>query len=173
MTSIYSFNKATEEQIKDHLWRVDTDYKPPLHTYVDIAQYARKMATSAVRLEYFIGTNLISLMAGYYNPEKHFLYISNFSIEKEYRGKGMELVIELIKFLGKNQNQAIIRPEIKEIGLQFFEVLTKEMALGKPIIKTIQTEVRNDNHKLILFYKKLGFRDVKIENESTYLIIDL
>ena len=173
MMATYSFNKATEQQIEDHLWRVDTDYKPPLHTYVDIPPYARKMATSAVRLENFIGRNLISLMAGYFNPEKRFLFISNFSIEKEYRGKGMELVIGLLSFLSGNADQDSINPEIQEIGIQFLEILAKDTAPRKPSIDSIRTEVRNDNQNLILFYKKLGFKDVEIKNESTYLIIDL
>src|SRR5699024_1711931 len=95
----YSFNKATEKQIKDHLWRVDTDYKPPLHTYVNIDHYANKLATSAIRLENFDEKKLIGLMAGYYNLENHFIFISNFSMEKDYRGKGMELVIGLLRFL--------------------------------------------------------------------------
>src|SRR5690625_3112026 len=121
MTATYSFNKALEQQIKDHLWRVADDYKPPLHTYVDIVEYAKKLASSAIRLEYFSGENLIGLMAGYYNVEKQFLFITNFSLERVHRGQGMELVVGLLRFLsGDHKN---ISPEIQKIGSQILTVL--------------------------------------------------
>lgn len=170
---IHSFNKSTEQQIKDHFWRVDADFTPPLHTYVDIAQYAQKLATSSVRLEIFIGGNLIGLIAGYYNPEKQFIFGSNFSIEKEYRGKGMELFNVLLSFMGSNQDQVILSPEMKEIGIQFLEALTEDAKPAKLVMKSIHTEVHKTNRKLILYYKRLGFKEVKIINESIYLIKDL
>ncbi|HLS31520.1 MAG TPA: hypothetical protein VK021_11740 [Flavobacteriaceae bacterium] len=171
MTATYSFNKALEQQIKDHLWRVADDYKPPLHTYVDIDEYAKKLASSAIRLEYFSGENLIGLMAGYYNVEKQFLFITNFSLERVHRGQGMELVVGLLRFLsGDHKN---ISPEIQKIGSQILTVLAEDTAPRKPVVKTIHTEVRNDNQKLISFYEKLGFKIDKIQDESTYLIIDL
>lgn len=171
MTAIYSFNKATEQQIKDHLWRVDVDYKPPLHTYVNIDQYAKKLATSAIRLENFNDEKLIGLMAGYYNLENQFIFISNFSIEKNYRGKGMELVTGLLRFLSGDLKN--VSPEIQKIGSQIITVLAKDTKPNKSVVKTIHTEVRNDNQKLISFYKNLGFKEAKNQNESTYLIIDL
>lgn len=171
MTTTYAFNKATEYQIKDHFWRVDGDFKPPLHTYVDIDQYAKKLASSAIRLEYFKGENLIGLMAGYYNIENQFIFISNFSLERAHRGEGMELVMGLLNFLSRDFKNT--SPEIQKIGGQILAVLARDTAPKQPVVKSIHTEVRNDNQKLIAFYKKIGFKVAKIQDNSTYLIKDL
>ena len=169
----YSFNKATEQQIKDHFWRVDADFSPPLHTYVDISIYAEKLATSSVRLEIFIEANLIGLIAGYYNSDKQFLFGSNFSIEKEYRGKGMELFNVLLIFMGNNQEQFNLSPEMKEIGIQFLEALKEDAKPAKLVMKSIHTEVHHSNRRLILYYKRLGFKEVETTNESIYLIKEI
>lgn len=166
----YSFNKSTEQQIKDHLWRMDPDFTPPLHTYVDINQYAQKLVANAVRIDNFMGTNLIGLIATYYNPEKEFLFFSNMSIEKKYRGKGVEISRGLLSFLDKNQDQTPISPEIQQLAIKWLEVLKNDAKPEKFIIKSIQIEVRNTNRKAMLFYKRLGFKNMKIEKESTYLI---
>lgn len=170
---IYSFNKSTEQQIKDHLWRVDTDFATPLHSYADIAQYARKLAASAIRVESFIELNLVGLLAVYYNSEKQFIFGSNFSIEKEYRGKGMDLFNVLLNSVSKPQNQIVISPEMQQVSNQFLGALAEVAKPEKLIIKSIHTEVHNTNRRLILYYKRLGFKEVKIINESIYLIKDL
>lgn len=165
---IYSFNKSTEKHIKDHLWRVDQSYKPALHTYVDIDIYAQKLTNSAVRLEYFQDKQLVGLMASYYNSEKQFLFITNFSIEKKYRGQGMKLIIELFKFLEGRYSE--ISPEILKLGQDFAVALQVKIENNKTSIKSIHTEVRNDNNSLIFFYKKLGFLEFEKGQDSTYLI---
>ncbi|MGO3184200.1 MAG: hypothetical protein ACTIJ9_15345 [Aequorivita sp.] len=164
----YSFNKSTEQQIKEHLWRVDKDFKPALHTYVDIDVYAQKLAESSVRLEYYMEEKLIGLMASYYNTEKQFLFITNFSIEKQYRGQGMQLIVELIKFLEGRYSE--ISPETLNLGLDFAKALCISVEDNKTPIKHIHTEVRNDNQILIFIYKKLGFYETEKGPTSTYLI---
>ncbi|WP_310993558.1 WbqC family protein [Aequorivita marina] len=164
----YSFNKSNVQQIQEHLWRVDQDFKPALHTYVDIDAYAQKIADSAVRLEFFVEDKLIGLMASYYNPEKQFLFITNFSIESKYRGHGMDLIIGLLHYLG-NQNSTV-SPEIEVVAKDFSKVLFDDLKGAKIPISSVRTEVRNANQKLIAFYKKLGFFELKKELQSTYLI---
>lgn len=165
---VYSFNKATEQDIKDHLYRVDQDFKPALHTYVDIDKYSQKLAKSAVCLEYFKEEQLIGLMAGYYNAEKQSLFITNFSIEKQYRGQGMELIIELILLFEAKFSE--VSPEILTLGQDFGKVLQINLEGTEKPIKYIHTEVRNDNNSLIFFYKKLGFFESEKAKDSTYLI---
>jgi len=164
----YSFNQATEQHIKDHLYRVDQDFKPALHTYVDIDKYSEKLAKSAVCLEYFKDENLIGLMAGYFNNENQFLFITNFSIEKQYRGIGMKLIIELFKFLEGRYSE--ISPEILKLGQDFAVALQIGIKNNKTPIKSIHTEVRNDNRSLIIFYKKIGFFELEKGETATYLI---
>lgn len=165
---IYTFNKSTEHHIKEHLYRVDQDFKPALHTYVDIDNYSQKMAKSAVRLEYFKDEQLIGLMAGYYNKEKQSLFITNFSIEKQYRGQGMELIIELLKLFEARYSE--VSPETLKLGQDFGKVLQIDIEGNEKPIKNIHTEVRNDNNSLIFFYKKLGFLEFEKGQDSTYLI---
>lgn len=169
----YSFNKSTEQQIKDHFWRMDTDFTPPLHTYVNIDLYAQKLAKSAIRIENYVGANLIGLIGVYYNSEKQFIFVSNFSIEKEYRGNGMLLINVLLNFMAGKQNQVEISPRLYEVGVEFLEILAEYAKPFRPIVNSIQTEVRNSNRKALLLYKRLGFEEVEIRNESTYLIKDL
>lgn len=169
----YVFNKATEQQIKDHLWRVDADFVIPLHSYADIAQYARKLAASAIRVESFVGGNLVGLLAVYYNSEKQFIFGSNFSIEKEYRGKGMELFNVLLNAVSKPQDQIDISPEMQQVSDQFLRALAEVANPKKLVIKSIHTEVHNSNRRLILYYRRLGFKEVETINESVYLIKEL
>lgn len=167
----YSFNKSTAQQIRDHLWRVDEDFKPALHTYVDIDAYAQKLAKSSFRLEYYGEDKLIGLMASYYNPEKQFLFITNFSIERKYRGRGMELIMGLLNYL-EDQNSPV-SPEILVLARDFAKILFKNLDDKKIPISSIHTEVRNANQKLISFYKKIGFYEFKKDQNSTYLIREI
>ena len=172
MISKHQFNKSSFEQIRDHLWRVDEDFIPALHTYIDIDLYAAKLKKSAILLEFYDLKNLVGLMGGYYNPEGKFLFVSNFSIEKKFRGSGMQLVIELISFLSP-KNTPEITPEIKEIGNELYTYLT-DIYKETPIeIQSVHSEVRNENQALIHFYKSIGFRVTKNKGNSTYLILDL
>ncbi|MBB6681545.1 GNAT family N-acetyltransferase [Aequorivita sp. 609] len=167
----YTFNKSTEQQIKEHFWRVDNDFKPALHTYVDIDEYSKKLVDSAIRLEYYNENILIGLMASYFNSESKFLFITNFSIEKEYRGQGVTLIIELIKFLEGRFSE--ISTETIKLSKDFTKALGINVEANKIPIKSIHTEVRNDNQVLIYVYKKIGFYVKSVGETSTYLIREI
>lgn len=169
----YFFNKSTEEQIKDHLWRMDSDFLPPLHTYVAIDDYAKKLYENAFRIDYFVDSKLIGLIGLYYNPEEKFIFVSNFSIEKEYRGKGMALIKTLMDFAAGNYDNADISSEMQKVGIEFIKVLKEIAKPHRPVIKSLRTEVRNANRKSLLLYKRLGFKEVDIKNEFTYLIKEI
>lgn len=169
----YVLNMGTEQQIKDHLWRVDADFVIPLHSYADIDQYARKLADSAIRVESFAGENLVGLLAIYFNAKEQFIFGSNFSIEKEYRGKGVELFNVLLNAVSKPQKQTDVSEELQRISEQFLEALAEVAKPEKLSIKSIHTEVHHTNRRLILYYKRLGFEEVKTVNESIYLIKEL
>lgn len=167
----FSFNESSVKQIQDHLWRVDQDFKPPLHTYINIDEYAQKLADSAIRLESFDRDKLISIMAGYYNVSEKFIFVSNFSIEREYRGQGMELVMNLLNFLKGKQNEIPIH--IQKVGDRLLRLISEKNPSSHPEIKSIHTEVRNANPELIHFYKQIGFEELKKNKEATYLIKSL
>jgi len=83
-------NRATEEQIADHLTRCDADFVPPLSDRVDIAVYARKIAARAVRFEAWASGELIGLVASYCNDEEGGVaFVTSVSVLKDWRGRGV------------------------------------------------------------------------------------
>ncbi|WP_271424726.1 hypothetical protein [Aequorivita sinensis] len=169
----YAINKATIHQIKDHLIRVDEDFAIPLRTYVDINHYAKKLADRAICVEIFAEEKLVGLLAIYYNVEEKFIFGSNFSIDKEYRGKGLELFKVLLNTVSKSQNLNDMSVEMQQVSNQFIGALSEVAKAEEPIIKSIHTEVHHSNRRLILYYKRLGFKEVETSNESIYLIREI
>lgn len=93
--------RATYQQLLDHLLACSDDFVPPLHTYVDIAAYAERLAGHAVRLERFEDTSqgerLVALLALYVDGD-HTAFVTNVSVlaHARRRGLGDELVEELL-----------------------------------------------------------------------------
>lgn len=169
----YAINKATKHQIKDHLCRVNEDFSVPLRTYVDINQYAKKLADRAICVEIFANEKLVGLLAIYLNVEEKFIFGSNFSIDKEYRGKGLELFKVLLNTVSKSQNLNDMSIEMQQVSNQFIGALSEVAKTEEPILKSIHTEVHHSNRRLIMYYKRLGFKEVETSNESIYLIREI
>lgn len=172
MLSNYKYNQASLEEIKNHLWRVNTDFKPALSSYVDINTYAEKLKKSAILTGFYNENELIGLVASYFNPDGNYFFITNFSIEKKYRGEGAKLILGIINYLrGTEISKSVAKP-IKRIGDDLIKTI--ENIIKKPVeIKSMHIEVRKENKDAIVFYKKIGFRELQNTDESTYLIIDL
>lgn len=105
----YLANKATAEQIAEHLSRCEDDFVPPLRGRVDIKDYAQKIESRAIRFEAWIDEVLIGLVAAYCNDERQRIaYITSVSVLKDWTGKGiaaglMHRCIEHAKSLGMRQ----------------------------------------------------------------------
>ena len=86
----FGLNKASEAQIVEHLLRCDADFVPPLSDRVEISDYAKKIASKAMRFEAWSGDMLVGLVAAYYNDqEQRTAYITGVSVLREWTGKGI------------------------------------------------------------------------------------
>ncbi|MEA3133471.1 MAG: hypothetical protein QOG17_1317 [Gammaproteobacteria bacterium] len=86
----YLANQATAAQIGDHLARCDSQFVPVLSGRVDIAEYARKIASSASRWEAWSGDTLVGLVAVYGNDqERRTAYVTSVSVLEKWTGKGI------------------------------------------------------------------------------------
>ena len=86
----FGLNKASEAQIVEHLLRCDADFVPPLSDRVEISDYAKKIASKAMRFEAWSGDMLVGLVAAYCNDqEQRIAYITSVSVLREWTGKGI------------------------------------------------------------------------------------
>lgn len=143
----FSINLSDKHQIKDHLLRMDTDFQTTVNSRVDLDEYAEKVATKATRFELFDNENLVALIAGYINQEAQFIFVTLYSIEKEYRGTRTFLGLygKLLKFI-------------------------EERNANELVIKEIHAESDKDRHTQILVWKRLGFKELKRERESVFMV---
>lgn len=78
---------ATPAELRAHLERCDASFRPPLHTRVDLASYADKLAARAARFEAWAEGRLVGLVAAYLDgPEG---WITDVSVEPAAAGRGI------------------------------------------------------------------------------------
>jgi len=90
-TSIeYFVDRASEDQIAEHLARCDEDFVPPLSRRYNINDYARKIAEKAVRFEAWSEGVLIGLAAAYCNDQQYRIaYLTSVSVLGPWKRKGI------------------------------------------------------------------------------------
>jgi len=66
----YLSNKASEVEIAEHLSRCEADFVPPLSGRLEINDYAKKIASKAMRFEAWSDGRLVGLVAGYCNDQE-------------------------------------------------------------------------------------------------------
>ena len=126
----YHINKASAAEIAEHLRRCDANFVPPLSERVEIAEYAKKIVTSATRFEGWAEDVLVGLVAVYCNDEiKRIAYVTSVSLLEEWRGKGIGACL---------MNNCLRHATVS--GMQ-----------------RIRLEVDSVNLPAIKLYKKLGF----------------
>jgi len=120
----YLSNKASEVEIAEHLSRCEADFVPPLSGRLEINDYAKKIASKAMRFEAWSDGRLVGLVAAYCNDqEKRIAYITSVSVLREWMEKGiaaflMRQCIEYAKTSG-----------MRQIGLEVAEGNTPAIAL--------------------------------------------
>lgn len=140
----YRINTASPADIAEHLLCCDVDFLPRLSSRVDINDYAKKIASRAMRFEAWLDNSLIGLVAAYCNDqEKRIAYITSVSVLKAYTGKG--IAAKLIK-------QCIEHAQVTEM-------------------RQISLEVARDNVPAINLYEKNGF--VANKANAPYVTMDL
>jgi ribosomal protein S18 acetylase RimI-like enzyme len=126
----YLRNKATAEEIAEHLRICDRNFVPPLSSRVIIDDYANKIAAQATRFEAWADGALVGLVAAYCNDqERRIAYITSVSVLKEWMGQGLSANL---------MRQCIAYAE----------------ASG---MRQISLEVAKDNASAIKLYEKNGF----------------
>ncbi len=127
----YKINISTLDNIKEHLNKCSINFTPALDTYTNIEQYSEKIFNKAIRFEAFNKSTLIGLIAMYVNSNRNVGFITNVSVDTDYKGRniGGQLIDEVKKYAFKNN------------------------------ITSIELEAYNENIKAINFYHKHGFNN--------------
>ena len=120
----YLSNKASEVEIAEHLSRCEADFVPPLSGRLEINDYAKKIASKAMRFEAWSDGRLVGLVAAYCNDqEKRIAYITSVSVLREWMGKG------IAAFLMKQCIEYAKTSGMRQIGLEVAEGNTLAIAL--------------------------------------------
>ncbi len=127
----YFENKASEEEIFQHLVNCNETFFPPLSEYVDLQSYSGKLKNFAINLELWNNEVLVGLISFYIEKKEPWLsfFISNVSVLPEFQSKGV------FSFL-------------------FGRLLEKAKVLN---VGFIDLEVNRKNQKVLNLYQKKGF----------------
>jgi Acetyltransferases len=143
---IYKTKTASKEEIYLHLKECKDDFIPPLDQTVNLSEYSEKIKTKALTFEAWINNELAGLVAAYFNDTIHHSgYVTNVSVIKQYKGKGIA----------------------KELMNRCIEYATQNNFLQ------ITLEVADDNDKAIQLYKKLNFAIFERKEKKIEMILHL
>jgi len=123
------FNKSSFEDIKTHLEFSSEQFNPPLNTYIKINEYASKVRSKSDTFEAWNDNVLIGLLAVYTNKSINSAYITNLSLDKNFKKQGIAKRL-LLKCIGHYK-----KLNCKQIDLEVFKI----------------------NQNAINFYKKYNF----------------
>lgn len=124
----YRIQSAKKEDIKSHLVTCSTQFVPELASYVNIEDYAEKISKYAITIEAWSGTDLIGIVAVYYNNEDGMSgFITNVSVEKRYEGLGiaknlLNICLDIGRMKGFNQVSLKVNQENVK-AMRFYEHL--------------------------------------------------
>jgi 2-polyprenyl-3-methyl-5-hydroxy-6-metoxy-1,4-benzoquinol methylase len=129
------------KHIQQHLTLCSNSFIPNLDSYVNIANYSKKIFEQATLFTEFDGDKLVGLVAAYDNPTEKFGWITNVSVDPNYSRKGIasKLLNECNKYF-ENKN--------------YFNIFL---------------EVFLDNKKAIELYNKHGFIKHKLKQNKMIL----
>lgn len=104
---------ATYESIVALLLGYSDSFRPPLYTYVNMEEYARKILDNAVTFEAWGGSELVGFIVAYFNDnETKNGFVTNVSVLEEYQDCGIayELMRQAIEF---GKNHAFVRLDLE------------------------------------------------------------
>lgn len=113
----FKHNQSQYDDIFDHLSRMDQEFMPKLSSYVNIEDYSFKLFEKAQRFEFWDGKVMTGLIAYYENKEEENVFITNVSVEKNYRLDNFSTVfMESLADELKRKGYKKIKLEIKKIN---------------------------------------------------------
>lgn len=90
MSLTFTTDRSDMASVLAHLQAHDAAFQPPLSSRVNLADYARKLATHAVRFEAWADDDLIGLVAVYCNaPDQGTAFVSNVSVLASHARQGI------------------------------------------------------------------------------------
>jgi ribosomal protein S18 acetylase RimI-like enzyme len=142
----YRLNTASAEELAAHLSLCDADFVPRLSARVKIADYARKLASRAERLEAWADGALIGLAALYCDDsERRSAYLTSLSVLKKWARQGV--AAELLR-----------------------RCVDKARSAG---MRELSLEAGRENVPAFRLYAKLGFRRGGANGEFVAMTLDL
>lgn len=142
----FRINTATYESIVEHLTLCSSSFKPPLETYVNIKNYARKILNFATTFEAFIDDKLVGLAAVYYNNhESRTGFLTNLSLLESCQRRGIAFKLMSNVFLYGRENG----------------------------FTRINLEAKIANEHALSFYERLGFKQNGISQDYYAMCYDL
>lgn len=85
----FAKSSASVEDIARHLSRCGPDFIPPLEERVNLVDYSIKLSSNALTYEAWLASNLVGLVAVYFNLENRTAFVSSVSVENGCRGHGI------------------------------------------------------------------------------------
>lgn len=133
----YDLNAALASDIERHLGRCDALFIPPLSLRVHLLTYAQKIREHAVTFEAWAGSDLVGLVAAYFNDRALGEgFITNVSVETAWRH---------LKVGTKLMERAIEWGRVHDYP-------------------TIRLEVQSGNSAAIGYYEAFGFRAIGLRD---------
>ena len=109
----FEMNTASLDAVITHLQKCSHNFFPNLAEKVDIEVYAKKIKQLAITFEAWDASELVGLIAAYYNDDRNFsVFITNVSTVAEHAGKG------IASQLLQNCLQYALQKDFKEVQLQ-------------------------------------------------------
>jgi ribosomal protein S18 acetylase RimI-like enzyme len=106
MSPEFTMGRSGLSDVLRHLRANDHAFQPPLSSRTDLMDYSRKLVDHAVRLEAWVGDDLVGLVAVYCNSkDRDAAFVSNVSVLADYAGRGiarrlMQLAVAHVVELG-------------------------------------------------------------------------
>lgn len=85
----YTVNNSSADEVLHHLQKCDDVFVPVLSSRVVLQEYAKKIYDHAIRFEAWNDTELVGLIATYFNNETASGFITNVSVFREMSGQGI------------------------------------------------------------------------------------
>lgn len=111
--TLFNRDQSIAPHLEHILMLINLDFTPPLEDWVNIADYARKMAENAVCWLAFCNDEVVGFAACYVNKSPLYSFWTMLAIRKEYRNRMIALQIEpLIIAYCREQGSSGVKAEV-------------------------------------------------------------
>lgn len=137
----FKIKAALENDIFTHLTKCNDDFFPILESRVKIDDYALKIYEKAISFEAWDEDILIGLLAAYFDERNHTAFVTNVSLLKNYKRRGIASKLILLCTDYAKQNK----------------------------IKEIRLEVNRNNVEAVALYRSNNFSECHSKGDQIYM----